>query len=107
MSLARLLADDALDDPEVKALAGKVVILGIDIHGAHDRLASPYSLPIFGAPKEFMVITLLAAYPTNGRDTWRDLRDFSAERNLILVHPEHTRPKVPPSARTTPVLHRS
>ena len=54
LSLARLLADNALDDPQVKALAGKVVILGIDIHGAHDRLASPYSLPIFGAPKEFM-----------------------------------------------------
>jgi len=54
ISLARLLADDALNDPEVKALAGKVVILGIDIHGAHDRLASPYSLPIFGAPREFM-----------------------------------------------------
>ena len=35
ISLARLLADDALNDPEVKALAGKVVILGIDIHGAH------------------------------------------------------------------------
>ncbi len=54
ISFARLLAPDAADDPQVKALAGKVVILGIDIHGAHDRLASPYSLPIFGAPKEFM-----------------------------------------------------
>lgn len=54
ISLAKLLADDALDTPEIKALAGKVVILGIDIHGAHDRLASPYSLPIFGAPREFM-----------------------------------------------------
>lgn len=54
ISFARLLAPDALRDPVVKALAGKVVILGIDIHGAHDRLASPYSLPLFGAPKEFM-----------------------------------------------------
>ena len=54
ISFARLLAKDALNDPEVRALAGKVVILGIDIHGAHDRLASPYSLPLFGAPKEFM-----------------------------------------------------
>jgi len=54
ISLAKLLADDALSDPQVKALAGKVVILGIDIHGAHDRLASPYSLPIFGRPREFM-----------------------------------------------------
>jgi len=54
ISFARLLAPDAANDPEVKALAGKVVILGIDIHGAHDRLASPYSLPLFGAPKEFM-----------------------------------------------------
>ncbi|WP_323427954.1 adenylate/guanylate cyclase domain-containing protein [Solidesulfovibrio sp.] len=54
LSFARLLAPDALQDPAVQALAGKVVILGIDIHGAHDRLASPYSLPLFGAPKEFM-----------------------------------------------------
>ena len=54
VSFARLLAPDAMSDPQVKALAGKVVILGIDIHGAHDRLASPYSLPLFGAPKEFM-----------------------------------------------------
>ncbi len=54
VSFARLLAPDALSDPKVQALAGKIVILGIDIHGAHDRLASPYSLPIFGAPKEFM-----------------------------------------------------
>lgn len=54
ISLARLLAEDAANDPQIKALAGKVVILGIDIHGAHDRLASPYSLPLFGTPKEFM-----------------------------------------------------
>jgi class 3 adenylate cyclase/CHASE2 domain-containing sensor protein len=54
VSFARLLAPDALNDPQVQALAGKIVILGIDIHGAHDRLASPYSLPLFGAPKEFM-----------------------------------------------------
>jgi len=54
VSFARLLAPDALKDPQVQALAGKVVVLGIDIHGAHDRLASPYSLPLFGAPKEFM-----------------------------------------------------
>lgn len=54
VSFARLLAPDALSDPKVQALAGKIVILGIDIHGAHDRLASPYSLPLFGAPKEFM-----------------------------------------------------
>jgi class 3 adenylate cyclase/CHASE2 domain-containing sensor protein len=54
VSFARLLAPDAATDPQVLALAGKVVILGIDIHGAHDRLASPYSLPLFGAPKEFM-----------------------------------------------------
>ncbi len=54
LSFARLLAPDAANDPEVRALAGKVVILGIDIHGAHDRLASPYSLPLFGAPREFM-----------------------------------------------------
>ncbi len=54
VSFARLLAPDAAKDPQVAALAGKVVILGIDIHGAHDRLASPYSLPLFGAPREFM-----------------------------------------------------
>ncbi|MHC1789477.1 CHASE2 domain-containing protein [Solidesulfovibrio sp.] len=54
VSFARLLAPNALSDPRVQALAGKIVILGIDIHGAHDRLASPYSLPLFGAPKEFM-----------------------------------------------------
>jgi class 3 adenylate cyclase/CHASE2 domain-containing sensor protein len=54
LSLARLLADNAGSDPQVAALAGKVVILGIDIHGAHDRLASPYSLPLFGTPREFM-----------------------------------------------------
>jgi adenylate cyclase len=54
VSLARLLADDAESDPQVQALAGKVVILGIDSHGARDRLASPYSLPIFGTAREFM-----------------------------------------------------
>lgn len=54
ISFARLLAPDAVNDPVVRGLAGKVVILGIDIHGAPDRLASPYSLPLVGAPKEFM-----------------------------------------------------
>lgn len=54
LSLATLLADGAQNDPRIKALAGKIVILGIDSHGARDRLPTPYSLPLFGSAREFM-----------------------------------------------------
>jgi len=43
VSLSRVLADDALQDPSVQALRGKVVIIGGDYQGMNDVHTTPYS----------------------------------------------------------------
>lgn len=43
VSLSRVLADDALKDPSVQALRGKVVIIGGDYQGMNDVHTTPYS----------------------------------------------------------------
>ena len=43
VSLSRVLADGALNDPSVQALKGKVVIIGGDYQGMNDVHTTPYS----------------------------------------------------------------
>jgi class 3 adenylate cyclase/CHASE2 domain-containing sensor protein len=43
VSLSKVLADGAANDPEVKALRGKVVIIGGDYQGMNDVHTTPYS----------------------------------------------------------------
>jgi class 3 adenylate cyclase/CHASE2 domain-containing sensor protein len=49
ISFERLLASDALADPAIKALAGKVVIVGAGFSGNNDVHSTPYSTNIAGA----------------------------------------------------------
>lgn len=51
LSFDRLLADDALDDPEIKALAGKVVFVGAGYAGVNDVHPTPYSTTLTAAQK--------------------------------------------------------
>ncbi len=45
----KLLEKNALDDPAIKALRGKVVIIGGDYLGSNDTHATPYGSSVFGA----------------------------------------------------------
>jgi adenylate cyclase len=51
LSFERLLAPNALQDPAVKALAGKAVIIGAGYAGTNDVHSTPYSTSLAGAQK--------------------------------------------------------
>ena len=50
LSLRRLLAEDALQDPEIKALRGKAVIVGGSYGGMNDAHVTPYGRGLFDSP---------------------------------------------------------
>ena len=57
VSISRLLAKNALTDPVVKSLAGKIVIIGADYQGMGDTHFTPYSRgggSMFGIPSALM-----------------------------------------------------
>ncbi len=54
VSMSVLLRDDALSQPEVQALAGKVVILGADYSGMGDVHFTPYSRTLIGGATGLM-----------------------------------------------------
>lgn len=49
LSMRELLADDAANNPRIKALAGKVVIVGPAYNGANDQHLTPYGYGLFDA----------------------------------------------------------
>jgi class 3 adenylate cyclase len=55
VSMSRLLAPDALNDPQVKALKGRVVIIAANNTGTSDFHFSPYSRTAFGSTGESMI----------------------------------------------------
>ena len=55
VSMSRLLKPDALDDPEVKKLKGRAVIIAPNNIGTSDRHFSPYSRVFPGASTEPMI----------------------------------------------------
>ena len=54
ISLGRLLAPDAAQDPSVRALKNKVVLIGGEFLGMNDWHATPYSSRLFGAGGKLM-----------------------------------------------------
>ncbi len=54
VSMSALLKPDALTDPEVRQLKGRVVIIAANDRGTQDRHPSPYSRAIFGKQGEQM-----------------------------------------------------
>ena len=81
LSIARLLASDAVHDPTVRALAGKLVIIGARFQGMGDLHGTPYQRSLPGHPGRLMsgaeiqanvVETLLANNPLRPLETdWR------------------------------------
>ena len=55
VSMSRLLKPDALSDPEVQQLKGRVVIIAANDRGTQDRHPSPYSRAIFSMQSEQMI----------------------------------------------------
>jgi len=55
VSMARLLKPDALDDPEVRQLKGRVVIIAANDRGTQDRHPSPYSRALFSRQGDQMI----------------------------------------------------
>jgi adenylate cyclase len=55
VSMSKLLKPDALSDPEVKLLKGRVVIIAANDRGTQDRHPSPYSRAIFSKQSDQMI----------------------------------------------------
>lgn len=55
VSMSRLLKPDALNDPEVKKLKGRAVIISPSDIGTPDRHFTPYSRMVFGNSNEMMI----------------------------------------------------
>jgi adenylate cyclase len=55
VSMSRLLKPDALSDPEVQKLKGRVVIIAVNNIGNSDNHFTPYSRQFFGASQEPMI----------------------------------------------------
>ena len=55
VSMSKLLKPDALDDPEVQRLKGRVVIIAANDRGTQDRHPSPYSRALFGKQRDQMI----------------------------------------------------
>jgi len=55
VSMSKLLQDDALADPEVRKLKGRVVIIAANDRGTQDRHPSPYSRSLFGMQSDQMI----------------------------------------------------
>ncbi|MCX7143671.1 MAG: adenylate/guanylate cyclase domain-containing protein [Proteobacteria bacterium] len=55
VSMRKLLQADALTDPEVQKLKGRVVIIAASDRGTQDRHPSPYSRAIFGKLSDQMI----------------------------------------------------
>lgn len=55
VSMSRLLQPDALSDPEVQQLKGRVVIIAANDRGTQDRHPSPYSRAIFNLQSDQMI----------------------------------------------------
>ena len=54
ISMGRLLQPNALQDPAVQALKGKIVIIGGEFNGMNDLHATPYSTGLSGTSTKFM-----------------------------------------------------
>ncbi|MCF8151391.1 MAG: adenylate/guanylate cyclase domain-containing protein [Burkholderiaceae bacterium] len=88
VSMSKLLKADALDDPDVQALKGRVVIIAPNNIGTSDRHFSPYSRVLFGHSTEPMIggeihanvieTILSGTYP-------RDLTRWAAWPALVAV----------------------
>lgn len=55
VSMSRLLKPDALSDPEVQRLKGRVVIIAANDRGTQDRHPSPYSRAVFSMQSDQMI----------------------------------------------------
>ncbi|MBE0612852.1 MAG: adenylate/guanylate cyclase domain-containing protein [Burkholderiales bacterium] len=55
VSMSKLLGPDALADPEVQKLNGRVVIIAANDRGTQDRHPSPYSRAAFGKQSDQMI----------------------------------------------------
>lgn len=55
VSMSKLLQPDALADPEVQQLSGRVVIIAANDRGTQDRHPSPYSRSVFSKPTGQMI----------------------------------------------------
>jgi adenylate cyclase len=100
VSLSRVLAEGAVNDPSVQALRGKVVIIGGDFQGMNDVHSTPYSGRLAGADSTFMagveiqaniVETLLSGRRTEPVSTWLRLLVFTAFVGLTTwVYQRHS-----------------
>jgi adenylate cyclase len=55
VSMGKLLKPDALDDPQVRLLKGRVAIIAANDRGTQDRHPSPYSRAIFSKQSDQMI----------------------------------------------------
>lgn len=85
VSLSRVLADDALKDPSVQALRGKVVIIGGDYQGMNDVHTTPYSGRLITGGDGLMAGVEIQANIVETVLSGRDTREAPAWLRYLLL----------------------
>jgi len=85
VSLSRVLADDALQDPSVQALRGKVVIIGGDYQGMNDVHTTPYSGRLITGGDGLMAGVEIQANIVETVLSGRDTREAPAWLRYLLL----------------------
>ena len=95
---SRLLADGAESDPDVRALQGKVVIIGGDFFGMNDVHSTPYSGSMAGGLmtgpeiQANIVETLLSGKATESVPSWARWAVFAGLIGMSLIAYAHMSP---------------
>jgi adenylate cyclase len=84
LPMARLLAPDALRDPAVIALAGKVVMIGVDFLGMGDSQLTPYARGTLAEPGRLMSGAELQANVVETLLSGRELVPLAASWRTLL-----------------------
>lgn len=85
ISLTRLLADNALNDPSVRALKGKVVIVGGDFQGMNDVHTTPYFGRLLTGSEGMMAGVEVQANIVETLLSGRQMKDAPAWFRLLLM----------------------
>lgn len=85
LSLSKVLADGAVNDPAIQALRGKVVIIGGDYLGMNDLHSTPYSGRLFGGADGLMAGAEVQANIVETLLSGKVTREIPAWQRLILL----------------------
>jgi adenylate cyclase len=85
VSLSKVLAEGGANDPEVRALRGKVVIVGADYQGMNDVHTTPYSGRLFAGADSLMAGVEIQANIVETLLSGRETKAIPASLRLVML----------------------